>query len=169
MFLLKKIFASFILIVLVAFLSGCSYSEKIPQVTAKIDGNAVIEYGNTEYKCNMARLADGVSFVKILSPENIAGFEFREADGKFSVSYGELVCKTESVILPENSFPVSVLNILSAVSADGNLLYCSSENENYKFTGNSDTGMFEVFTDKDGNITGIFQESTDLKITFQKT
>lgn len=153
---------------MVCFMCSCSVAEKVPEVIAAIDKNAEVEYDGLSYECHITRLTDGVVSVGINSPENLSGLMFRQADGKFSVSCGELICKTDSITLPEISFPIMLMKILSSASVKENLLYCSSENEIYKFTGNSDTGAYQIFTDKTGSITKIFQENTGLKVTFEK-
>ena len=144
---------------------SCSESIKIPDVVTNIDNDAVIEYAGTEYECHIVRLTDGVVSISINSPENLSCLTFRRADGKFSVSYGELLCKTDSVLLPETSFPTMIINILSVTNNQENLIYQSAENGLVTFTGNSDTGEFRIITDTDGNITEILQETEGLKVS----
>lgn len=146
-------------------LCSCSESVKIPNVVTNIDSNAVVEYGGTKYECHIIRLTDGVSSISINSPENLSGLTFRRADGKFSISYGELLCKTDSVFLPENSFPTIIMNILSVANNQTNLIYQSTEDGVVTFTGNSDTGEFQITTDTDGNIAEISQETEGLKVS----
>ena len=147
---------------------SCSAVEKVPEVITAVDKNASVEYDGCNYECHITRLTDGVVSVGINSPENLSGLVYRQADGKFSLSCGELICKTDSITLPETSFPIMIINILSSASVKENLLYCSSENGIFKFTGNSDTGAYRLFADSEGNITEIFDENTGLKITFEK-
>ncbi|MDD6489028.1 MAG: hypothetical protein PUG48_04330 [Clostridia bacterium] len=165
---MKRLCVIVLSLAVVFVMCSCSVAEKIPEVITGIDKNASVEYDGMNYQCHITRLTDGVVSVGVNSPENLSGLMFRQADGKFSVSCDNLICKTDSVTLPETSFPFMIIKILSSASVKENLLYCSSENGSFKFTGNSDTGAYQLFTDKEGNITKICDDNTGLKVNFEK-
>ncbi len=144
---------------------SCGNSVKIPTVITNINTDAVVEYGSQKYKCNITRLTDGVISVTINSPQNLSGLTFRCVDGKYSVSYDELLCKTDSVFLPETSFPTVIIQILSSVSNRDNLLYQSVNDDKFIFSGNTPLGSFNIETNSDGKITSITQKNTNLKIS----
>lgn len=166
---MKKLYVIVLTLAAVFIMCSCSSTEKIPEVITGIDKDAGVEYDGMNYECHITRLTDGVVSVGVNSPENLSGLIFRQTDGKFSVSCGELICKTDSVTLPETSFPIMIIKILSSASVKENLLYCSSENGSFKFTGNSDLGSYQLFTDSEGNITKIFDDNTGLKVIFEKS
>ena len=165
---LKKLCVIVLTLAAVFVMCSCSAAEKVPDVITGIDKNAVVEYNGMNYECHITRLTDGVVSVGVNSPEKLSGLMFRQADGKFSVSCDNLICKTDSITLPETSFPVMIIKILSSASVKENLLYCSSENGSFKFTGNSNTGAYQLFTDSNGNITKILDDNTGMKVTFEK-
>lgn len=166
---MKKISVLFIVLIAVLNFCSCSASVKIPDVVTNINNSAVVEYGSTKYECHITRLTDDVVSISINSPESLSGLTFRRADGKYSVSYDELLCKTDNVFLPEVAFPTVIIDILSVADKQENLLYKSSENDFVTFSGNTETGTFNLVTDNDGNISEITQESSNLKVTFEKT
>lgn len=161
---MKKIFCLFTGIILIFVLCSCSAGVKIPDVVTNINGKAVVEYGNQKYECNISRLTDGIISITVNSPKNLSGLTFRHAGGKYSVSYGELMCRADSILLPKNSFPTMIINILSAANIQENLIYQSTDNDMSTFSGNSDTGSFLIITDKKGNIKEILQDSSGLKV-----
>lgn len=165
---MKKVSSVFFLFLMILIFCSCSESTKIPDIVTNINSNAVVQYGSTEYDCHITRLTDGVISVSINSPENLSGLTFRRADGKYSVSYDELLCRTDSVFLPETSFPTLIIDILSAVGDKEKTVYCSSENNLVTFSVNSKSGNFNIVTDSDGNISKIIQESSGLKVIFEK-
>lgn len=162
---MKKVLVLLFTVVSVFVICSCSQSVKIPSVITNINSDALVEYGGTEYECHITRLTDGVVSICLNSPENLSGLTFRLADGKYSVSYDELLCRTDSVFLPETAFPTMIINILSVANTQENLIYQSSENGLVTFTGTSNTGGFQLITDTDGNITEIFQETQGLKVS----
>lgn len=165
---MKKLCVIVLGLAAVFVMCSCSAAEKVPDVITGIDKNASVEYDGMNYECHITRLTDGVVSVGVNSPENLSGLMFRQADGKFSVSCDNLICKTDSITLPDTSFPIMIIKILSSASVKDNLLYCSSENGIFKFTGNSGIGSYQLFADREGNITKIFDDNTGLKVTFEK-
>ncbi len=145
---------------------SCTQNVKAPTVVAKVDGSAVVEYGNAEYECTINRLTDGVISITLNSPENISGLTFKQSDGKYTISYGTLICRNENALFSEYSFPNLIMEILSAASNSENLIYQSSENELYTFSGSTSLGKFNITVDSEGKITDITQESLSLKVSF---
>lgn len=164
---MKKISVIAVMLIAVLMFCSCSQNEKIPNVITKINNNAIIEYGNNKYECHISRLTDGVVSITVNSPENISGLTFKFVDGKYSLSYNELLCKTDNVLLPRFSFPLIIINILSVADKQENLLYQSSEDNIVTFSGNSSYGKFNLVTDNNGKITKITQENSGLKVSIE--
>lgn len=148
---------------MLAFCS-CSSSLNVPNVVTKIDSNAKVSFGGSEYECKISRLTDGVVSIMLQSPDDISGLTFKFSDGKYTVSYGELMCRSDSVLFPQSSFPRLIMDILSVAAVSENLMYQSCENGLYTFSGSSDSGKFSIVTDSSGIITQIIQESTNLNV-----
>lgn len=140
--------------VILLLLCGCEQTQKIPEVIFYINNSSCeIEYGNTNYQCQITYLTDGIDIITIEKPENLKGLTFRHADGKYTLSYNTLLCRSNDILLPEYSFPSRIIKILSELSKDRSILsFDRQENQSYYFNGNSRYGKYHIITDSEGNI-----------------
>lgn len=153
---MKKIFSVVFAVIMLFSICSCSQTEKIPEVNPCINGDCIVEYGSTKYSCNINYLTDGIDVLTIKEPKELSGLTFRHADGKYSLSYGSLICRSNDLLLSQNSFPNTVMGILTELSKDKSKLTLKSNNgENYVFSGKSKYGEYQLTADSEGIISKI--------------
>lgn len=153
--LIKSIILPFSIILPLLFCS-CRQQEKIPEINPCINHECTIEYAGMKYECSITYLTEGTDILTINSPKNLKGLTFRHADGKYSLSYGSLICKSNDLLLPQKSFPNSVMGILSELCKDKSKLKLENHTDtDYTFSGKSKYGSYNITSDPEGKITKI--------------
>lgn len=162
---LKKSFILLLTFFSILTLCACSQSGKIPKVSFSTDSNAVVEYQSGKYNCHITHPSAKIISIKLTSPKNVDGLTILSSDGKYSLSFEGLMCKTESEILPETSFPSEISRIFTVLENPDNLLFVKQSNELYEFSGKTKDGNFKLYSDSEGKIKQISSETgLNLKI-----
>ena len=147
---LKKFTAVFMTgLSLLCFTSCDSNQQSAPPLTVSPDKDCIVKYGGEEYKCSIKYISSSVESITVKSPENISGMTFRYSDGKFTLSYGTLICKSENLLLPESSFPYKTSAVLKKLRKNKNTITFSL-NENGEYTYKDEVSDFTVKADKNG-------------------
>lgn len=150
----RVIFTAITAIILIVSITSCTEkAPKIPELITGFSGDADIELGETKIKCNISHTEKGISSITISSPENLKGLSFKNLGGKYSISYNELSCETESSFLPDSSFAQAITNVLDKASEENGATYQRSEDDKAIFIGTSESGDFTLYADsKTGTI-----------------
>lgn len=153
---LKLLFA--VLFVLLIF-SSCSVNTK-KELEKDFSAEVVVSAGDAQYKAKITQ-----SFAKrtdiILVENNTFPIEYIFEDSKLTIKYNSLSCTADSDYLPKTSFQEILYSVL-----------CSLDKAQFEKSGEDDE--FCLFTEngkvritaKNGLVTGIFPEYSDIKFEF---
>ena len=147
---MNKLMAVFVTGLSLLCFTSCDMEEQlVPPLTVSAEKDCVVKYGSEEYKCSIKYISSSVESITVKSPENISGMTFRHSDGKFTLSYGTLICKSEELLLPENSFPYKTSAVLKKLRKNKDTITLSPD-ENGGYTYKDNASDFTVRTDKNG-------------------
>lgn len=158
-----------ILFVLVLFSACSGISEQIPTLKTSFSANVQVTMGEQKIVCELSHLPQGAANVRLTSPQTVQGVTYKWLDGKYSISYGDLVCKTDSIFLPKNSFVCSLTDILVQADKQESLSYVGIQNDMAMFKGVCDSGEFTVYVDtQSGLIQKISLPALDMEAVFSE-
>lgn len=144
----RVIFTAAAAVILIISVTSCTEkAPKIPELVTGFSANADIELGENKLKCSVSHTEKGISSITVSSPENLKGLSFKNFGGKYSISYNELSCETDTLFLPDSSFAQAITNVLDKVSEENGAVYQRSEQDKAIFTGTSDSGDFTLYAD----------------------
>lgn len=127
---------------------GC-HSEVAPPVPALAsDGSCIVKYKDIQYDCIIRFLSKDVETLTLNSPDTVKGMTFRSGENVFTVSYSSLICRSDGVILPENSFPRITAKVIRSFRKNPEQLNASAQENGYLFSGKS----YSLKTDENGII-----------------
>lgn len=144
---MRRFVLTAMLFVLVLFSSCSGMSERIPELKTSFSADVEVTMGEQKIACELSRLPQGAATVRLTSPQTVQGVTYKWLDGKYSISYGDLMCKTDSVFLPENSFVCSLTDILVQTDKQESLSYVGIQDDMAMFKGVCDSGEFTVCAD----------------------
>ncbi|MBR2724827.1 MAG: hypothetical protein IKB72_05260 [Ruminococcus sp.] len=152
---MKKYLLVFCYIVSV-FLSSCS-KDVPPKI--KGDFEAVVTVRDIETDLENFLLKADISVensnnveITVISPKEISGLSYIWGE-EFEMVYKNLHCKTEKDYLPQFSFSQGIYNVLNSLYENDKAT--KSENGDWLFKGESQSGEYEVQTDSKGYIQNI--------------
>ena len=153
----------------VLILCGCSViTENVPEVQTAFSATVSVTMGENEVICTVSRLPEGAATICLTSPETVQGITYKWLNGDCSISYGELLCETDSIFLPDNSFVCCLEDIWTVCGDDTALSYMGDEDNQAVFEGVCDSGEFTVYVDsQSGLIQKIVLPSLDMEAVFE--
>lgn len=151
---LKKIIAAITAIIIMISSSACSQADNTPEIKLEKQRNCVINYLGKDYNCTLSFLSGNVESVTLNSPDTLSGLSFRYSNGKYTISLGSLICRSESLMIPDDSFPAAVSKLMKELRKNKeNIKLIQSENG---FSYSSASSIpYTVKTDNNGHITNI--------------
>lgn len=153
--MLKRCIAFICAFVVSLFLVGCVSKPKVPDISTAIDSKAVVKSGSESYNCIINYVSPTTASIQFNSPETIKGMTVRRADGKYSLSLGSLICRTDTPIIEGDSVPMTVIELLDSISGGQNMKFKAVNDGIFEFEKKNGSNDLSVFTDSDGNITEI--------------
>ena len=151
---MKKLIAAASAAVLFLSAAACSEENDSPKIKLETERDCIINYKGNEYSCTLSFLSDEVEAVTLKSPETLSGLSFRYSDGKYTVSLGSLICRSDSILLPDNSFPAAVSDIMHDIKKNKDNIQLIKEKNGYSYSPSLGTPC-TVRTDQNGSITEI--------------
>lgn len=151
---MKKLIAASAAAVLFLSAASCTEEVQTPELKLESEKDCIIKYGGNEYDCSLSFLSDGVEAVTLNSPDSLAGLSFRYTDGKYTVAYGSLICRSDSVLLPDNSFPTAVSKVMHSLRKEKENIVLSPIEKGYTYSGKAGI-PYTLKTDENASITEI--------------
>ncbi len=133
---------------------ACSEKNNAPMLKLESERNCVVNYLGNDYNCTLSFLSDGMESVRLNSPETLSGLTFRCSNGKYTVSLGSLICRSDTVLIPDNSFPVAVYTLMNDLKKNKDSIMLYPDENGYSYSSNSKV-PYTVKTDNNGSITKI--------------
>ena len=133
---------------------ACSKADNTPMLNLDTKSNCTINYSGNDYNCTLNFLGDGIESVTLNSPETLSGMCFRCSNGKYTVSLGSLICRSDTLLIPDNSFPAAVSLIMEELRENRENIKLSEDGNGYSYSSSSKI-PYTLKTDKKGTITKI--------------
>ncbi len=127
---------------------GCSQEKPPPTPELSADGACIVKYKDEQYGCNIRFLSKDVETITVNSPAAVKGMTFRSGNGKFSISYSSLICRSDSLLLPEDSFPKTAARAVHDFRSKSDTLEANADTNGYTFSNHS----YTLKTDPNGII-----------------
>lgn len=146
---MKKLISVFMSILFCLTLCSCSSTPEIPHPKLSADGSCTVKYGSSEYSCNIRFLSKDVETITIKKPDSLSGLTFRKnGENGLSLSYSTLICRSDSMLLPENSFASSAAAAIHDLRKNSVSAESAESTDGYTFT----RPAYTLRTDKNGII-----------------
>ena len=146
---LKKTASIILLTLLCMILCSCSSTKETPVPKLASDGSCTVKYGSMKYSCNIKFLSKDVETITIRKPESLNGLTFRKTGGdNLSLSYSSLICRSDSMLLPEDSFASTAASAIHDLRKNPSSADAAENEDGYTFTRSS----YTLKTDKNGII-----------------
>ena len=123
-------------------------------LSLETERDCIINYFGKDYNCTLSFLNDNVESVTLNSPETMSGLSFRCSNGKYTVSLGSLICNSDSLLIPNNSFPVIVSNLMVELRKNKESIKLSPDGNGYSYSP-PNKNSYTIKTDNNGHITKI--------------
>ncbi len=134
--------------------AGCTQQERIVRPELKSEQMCIVKHGENEYGCKLQFLGSNVEGITIESPSSLKGMTFRSSAGKYSLSYGSLICKSDRILLPESSFPVKLMKVMQQMRKKQDDIILTESGNDYVYSENDGLG-YRIVADENGNIKAI--------------
>ncbi len=151
---MKKLIAALSAMILMISAGACSEKDNTPELRLEKERNCVINYLGNDYNCTLGFLSDNVESVTLNSPENLSGLSFRCSNGKYTISLGSLICRSDSLLIPDDSFPAAVSGIMKDLRKNKENIKLSQAEKGFSYSSDSKIS-YTVKTDNNGHITEI--------------
>ena len=132
---MKKLFVVLLVFAASVTASSCSEEEVLPVPAFGSDGSCIVRQGDETYSCNIRLPANELQSVMFNSPENVKGMTFSKNNGKFSVSFGSLICRNSEGFLEADSFPVKLSAAAEEAVSVPESFEAEKKENGYVFTG----------------------------------
>ena len=135
--------------VLALLAAGGCHQEELPPVP-KLSANCacVVRYKDVSYNCRIGFLSKDVETITIQTPAALSGLTFSKGQGQYKLSYGSLVCRSDSALMPQQSLPQKITNAVHDFRRQPQSLQAEKTGTGYTFT----SPAYALVTDAEGLI-----------------
>lgn len=132
--------------------SGCSQRSKAPEIQIPSKINCSVSIGSENYKCEAEHLGDKIDTVTVTSPDTLKGIRFSRTDSGYTISRGELICRSEKILLPEYCFVNITREVIDSLRAASPIIPEQDPAGGYSYNGAVSGASYTLKTDDNGNI-----------------
>ena len=146
----KKFFVLTGLLFLILFLSGCSDNLTLDNkpTTLEFKSDLSIKFKEMELSANIIRTEDHSVSITVTAPETLNGLKIERNNSQSSISKGELIFKTDNIILPNSSVLKSIIDILDYIANNPEEEPYYSDSKEIDFIGKINDEKFELKVNK---------------------
>lgn len=167
---MKRILLIAFFLVTIPF-TACKNEKPLPEVSKDFCAEATIHQKNVisdDYILKAEISVEKAAKVEIdvFYPEDLSGLSYVWNEEGFEMVYDDLHCKSESDYLPEFTFSRTIYNVIRSVYSNPQGEY--TENGDVLFTGNCESGDFELLTDCEGNLKNISVKEINFSADFKQ-
>ncbi len=135
-------------VLLFSLLTSCKSEPLSPdQIRLDFTCDAAVTVEDSEIGCTFSHTAQGVGYVLVTVPEQLAGVCFEWMGDAYCISYNGLKCETDKPFLPNSSFATALMNVLEGAADTDALTRETSDGGVTVFSGDSRSGLFRISVD----------------------
>ena len=144
-------------------LCSCSTNQKIPEISAASDADAVVCIDGKQYACHITYVNSSTARITYTKPEGISGIVFSRTESDYSVSLGGLVCRNSGDPC-RKGVSQRILRMFDGITKGETSFISVSEDGVYEFSGKCEDGEYRIYTDSTGKISEISSDDTIIEI-----